>query len=173
MKRAVLAILVLSFLLWGWANPRQSTANDAPELVDSYASSVIRPGTSWRVYLRASDIDGNMRSVVAILSGAGQGSPQTSITPLKKEYRQEFAGYLFLRTSRDRSLLSNAYKLQVFVRDSEEAKSKTVEFPLTFDYKDPEKLPAAWQDVADQKLGAMTIEIKGDRDRMHRGGGDF
>lgn len=173
MKQSVLATLVLIFLFWGWSNPRQSTANGVPEIVDSYASSVIRPGTSWRVYLRARDIDGNMKSIVAILSGAGVGPPQTSITPLKNKYRKQFAGYLFLRTSRGRSLLSNTYKLQVFVRDSEEAKSKTVEFPLAFDYKDPQKLPAEWQDVADQKLGGMTIEIRGDRDRMRHRGGDF
>lgn len=168
MKRTVLATLVLSLLLWVCAGSRQSSANEAPAIVDSYASSVIRPGTSWRVYLRANDIDGNMNTIVAVLSGPGL-SPQTSITQLKKKHRLEFAGYIFLRTSRDGGLLSNTYKLQVFVRDSKEAKSETVEFPLSFDFKKSQKLPAEWQDVAEEKLGGMTIEIKGERDRMRRG----
>jgi hypothetical protein len=109
-----------------------------------------------------------MNTIVAVLSGPGI-SPQTSITQLKKKHRLEFAGYIFLRTSRDGGLLSNTYKLQVFVRDSKEAKSETVEFPLSFDFKKSQKLPAEWQDVAEEKLGGMTIEIKGERDRMRRG----
>ena len=168
MQRTVLAALVLSLLFWVCAGSRQTSANDAPAILDSYASSVIRPGTSWRVYLRAKDVDGNMRSIVAVLSGPGVSS-ETSITHLKKKQGLEFAGYLFMRTSRDRSLLNNTYKLQVFVRDSKEAKSETVEFPLSFDYKDPQKLPAEWQDVAKNKLGGMTIEIKGERDRVRKG----
>ena len=169
MQRTILAALVLSLLFWVCAGSRQASANDAPAILDSYASSAIRPGTSWRVYLRAKDVDGNMRSIVAILSGPGV-SPETSITHLKKKQGLEFAGYLFMRTSRDRSLLNNTYKLQVFVRDSTEAKSETVEFPLSFDLKDPQKLPAEWQDVAEKKLGGMTIEIKGERDRVRQGG---
>ena len=168
MKRTVLAALVLSFILWVCAGSRPASANDAPVIADSFASDVIRPGTSWRVYLRANDIDGNMRTIVAVLSGPGITS-QTSITQLKKKFRLEFAGYIFLRTSRDGSLLNNKYMLKVFVRDSKEAKSQTVEFPLTFDYKDPQQPPAEWQDVADQKLGAMTIEIRGERDRKRQG----
>ena len=168
MKRTVLATLVLSLLFWVCAGSRQASANEAPAIVDSYASSVIRPGTSWRVYLRANDIDGNMKTIVAVLSGPGI-SPQTSITQLKKNHRLEFAGYLFMRTARDGSLLSNTYKLQVFVRDSKEAKSETVELPLSFGFNKSQKLPAEWQDVAEKKLGGMTIEIKGERDRMRRG----
>lgn len=168
MKRTVLAILILSLLFWVCAGSRQASANEAPEIGDSFASNVIRPGTSWRVYLRANDIDGDMRTIVAVLSGAGI-SPQTSITQLKKKHRLELAGYLFLRTARDGSLLSNTYKLQVFVRDSKEAKSETVEFPLSFDFKKSQKLPAEWQDVSENKLGGMTIEIRGERDRMRRG----
>lgn len=168
MKRTVVAALVLSILFWICAGSGQSIANDAPVIDDSFASNVVRPGTSWRVYLRAHDLDGNMKTIVAVLSTPGASS-QTSITQLKKEHRQEFAGYIWLRTSRDGSLLRNTYKLQVFVRDAKEAKSQTVEFPLSFDNKDPQKLPAEWQDVADKKLGAMTVEIKSEQDRMRRG----
>ena len=172
MKRTVLAFLALSFPILLSVGSRHASANEAPEVRDSFASNVIRPGTSWRVYLRANDIDGDMRTIVAVLSGAGFGSPQTSITQLRKEHRQEFAGYIFLRTPRDRSMLNKSFSLQVFVRDSKELKSETVEFPLSFDYKDPQKLPAKWQDVSENKLGAIMIEITGERDRM-RGGGDF
>ena len=154
------------------AGSQHASANDAPKLADSFASDVIRPGTSWRVYLRAKDIDGDMKTLVAVLSGTGVGSPQTSITQLRKKHRQEFAGYIFLRTPRDRSMLNKSFNLQVFVRDSKGLKSETVELPLSFDYKDPQKLPAQWQDVSENKLGAIMIEITGERDRM-LGGSDF
>ena len=176
MNRTLLTILVLSSLFLVIASPGQSFASageskgQQPVIVDSYAASTVRPGNSWRVYLRAKDDDGNMKSIVATLAGPGSGSLQTSITWLKKKYHQELAGYLFLRIPVDSGILSRTYVLQVFIRDSKETKSETVEFPLSFDLKKKaEKVPAELQDVKDSKIVAIMIEIRGDRERMNQG----
>ena len=174
MKQALLATLVCSFLIIVSPNLRQSGASEGqqagqgPVIFDSYANASVRPGTSWRVYLRARDEGGDMKSIVAVLSGPGS-SPQTGITWLKKKHSQEVAGYLYLRTPTDMNLLSRTYTLQVFVRDSKENKSEAVEFPFSFDLKKrAAKLPVEWQDVADKRIGAIMIEIKGERHRMEQ-----
>jgi hypothetical protein len=177
MKRILLTILALSLLFLVCAGPGQSRASEVepkgqqPVIVDSYAASTVRPGNSWRVYLRAKDDNGNMKSIVATLSGPGSGSPQTSITQLKKKYSQELAGYIWLKIPLDRGILNRTYTLQVFVRDSKENKSETVEFPLAFDLKKKsEKVPPEWQDVEDKKIGTIMIEIRGEKERMNQGG---
>lgn len=165
MKRALLATVFCSFLIITSPNLGQADANEGqqagqgPVIFDSYANPTVRPGTSWRIYLRARDEGGDMNSIVAVLSGPGS-SPQTGITWLKKKQRKEVAGYIFLRTPRDSSILDRTYTLQVFVRDSKENKSETVEFPLSFDLrKKAGDLPAQWQDVAQNKIGSVMIEI--------------
>ena len=170
MKRAVLVSLALSFILGIGAVPPQSSANSGPVLLDSYAIKVVRPGNTWRVYLRAKHDNGSMRTIVAAITGPGVVG-ERSITRIRnKDWRQEFGGYLFLRTPRDRNLLRRQFTLHVFVRDSNDAKSETAEFPLAFNNKvDSVDLPAEWQDVAEQKLGAIQIQIIGDD--MRRGGG--
>ena len=93
MNRTLLTIMVLSSLFLVIAGLGQSFASEGepkgqqPVIVDSYAASTVRPGNSWRVYLRAKDDDGNMKSIVATLSGPGSGSPQTSITWLCASWR--------------------------------------------------------------------------------------
>jgi hypothetical protein len=175
MKQELLATIVFSFLIMVSLAPLQSGASEGqqagqgPVIFDSYASSTVRPGNSWRVYLRARDEGGNMKSIVAVLSGPGSPT-QTSITWLKKNQSQEIAGYLFLRTPADTNILNRNYTLQIFVRDSKENKSEAVEFPLSFDLKKrAAELPAKWQDVADNKIGAIMIDIGGERERMEQG----
>ena len=170
MKRTVLVSLALSFILGICAVPPQSIGGSGPVLLDSYATKVVRPGNTWRVYIRAKHDNGSMRTIVAAITGPGIAG-ERSITQIRnKDWRQEFGGYLFLRTPRDRNLLRRQFTLHVFVRDSNDAKSETAEFPLAFNNRvDPVDLPAEWQDVAEQKLGAIQIQIV--PDHMRRGGG--
>ena len=167
MKKALLAAVFCSFLIIIINSPNlsQSGANEGqqagqgPIILDSYANPTVRPGSSWRIYLRARDEGGEMNAIVTVLSGPGS-SPQTGITWLKKKQRQEVAGYIFLRTPMDSSILDRKYTLHLFVRDSKENKSETVEFPLSFDLmKKAVDLPAQWQDVAHNKIGSVMIEI--------------
>ncbi|MCG6916190.1 MAG: hypothetical protein LJE89_01460 [Deltaproteobacteria bacterium] len=169
MKQALLLTLVCSFFIIISPSLRQSSASEGqqtgqgPVLFDSYADSTVRLGNSWRVYLRARDKGGDMKSIVTLLSGPGS-SPQSGITWLKKKYSHDVAGYIFLRIPLDRSLLNRTYTLQVFVRDSKDNKSEAVEFPLSFDLKkSTAELPPEWQDVADNKIGSMALEIKVER----------
>jgi hypothetical protein len=139
-------------------------------IIDYHAAEVIRPGTTWRVYLHAKDKKGDMRDIVVRLLQTGAASVGTSTTRIAEKQRSEVVGYLALRTPRDRNLRGNRFTLRVIVRDREGNNSKTVEVPLRFDNVSPAEIPEKWQKIADRRLGFIMISIESILDRTRRGG---
>lgn len=134
--------------------------DEAPMILDSYAAESIRPGVTWRIYLRARDADGDMKDIAAMLWQAGVGYYSTDITVIKDTERKDFAGYLFLNTPADSTLLWDELKLTLLVRDCQGNKSEPIHFPLRFDYVPKEELPGEWQEAANNRLGAIMIDIE-------------
>ncbi|KPK89516.1 MAG: hypothetical protein AMJ94_11895, partial [Deltaproteobacteria bacterium SM23_61] len=56
----------------------------APVITASFASPELSPGDTWKVYLKASDPDGDMESIVAVVDQTGLGSYPLSFTKLKE-----------------------------------------------------------------------------------------
>jgi hypothetical protein len=162
MKKVVQAMLVL-FLLTGCAayqHPDDNTdTGQPPVILATYAPEVIRPGAVWRVYLKATDADGDMKEIDAVMWQTGFGYYPTDITWIKKDDAKELAGYLFLNTPPDPTLLSDQFTLTLLVEDRQGNKSKPVEVHFHFDYVPPEKLPESWQPVAENRLGGILIKI--------------
>ena len=162
-KKVVLAVLVF-LLLSGCAvsqHPGETTdADHPPVILATYASKVIRPGSVWKVYLKATDPDGDMKQIDAVMWQTGYGYYPTDITWIKKDDAKEVAGYLYLNTPPEPTLLSDRFILTLLVVDREGKKSEPVKVPLQFDYVPPEKLPEAWQPVADNQLGGILIRIQ-------------
>ena len=110
MKKRVVLLLAVSSMLWGCAPSRDSRMDtgegrgEPPVIIDSYAAEVIRPGTSWRVYLHAKDEDGDMRDIASVLSQPGIGTYPTDFTRIKAADAGEIAGFLFLNTPSDTTL---------------------------------------------------------------------
>lgn len=95
-------------------------------------------------------------------------TPYTSFTRLKRTQGQEVAGYLLLRTPRDRDLTDDMFSMKVIVRDSEGNKSEPIECPLRFGRKSKQKIPEKWEKVLDSKLGTSNIEIESTATRSRR-----
>jgi hypothetical protein len=175
LKRGLIAI-ALSLIVWGGGcskqfGPENQEVNpDAPVIIDYYAPEVIRPGTTWRVYLHAKDKNGDMRAIVVRLLQTGAASTGTSTTRIEEKDSGEVAGYLALRTPRDRELRGNRFTLRVIVRDGEGNSSKRVEVPLRFDNVSPPEIPEKWEKIADRRLGFIMIQIESILDRTRRGG---
>jgi hypothetical protein len=175
LKRALITI-VLTWIVWGCGTSTQYETEtqvdnpDAPVIIDYYAAEVIRAGTTWRVYLHAKDKNGDMRAIVVRLLQTGAGSVGSSTTRIEEKYSGEVAGYLALRTPRDRNLRRDRFTLRVLVRDREGNRSETVELPLRFDNVSPAEIPEKWEKIADRRLGFMMITIKSTSDRLRRGG---
>jgi hypothetical protein len=175
LKRALMT-LALSLIIWGCGTSTQYETEtqvvnpDAPVIIDYYAAEVIRPGTTWRVYLHAKDTNGDMRDIVVRLLQTGAASAGTSTTRIEGKHSGEVAGYLALRTPRDTNLRRDRFTLRVLVRDREGNRSETIEVPLGFDNVPPAEIPEKWEEIADRRLGFIMITIESTFDRLRRGG---
>ena len=175
LKRALIAI-ALSLIVWGcgastqYGTETQEVSPDAPVIIDYHAAEVIRPGSTWRVYLHAKDTNGDMRDIVVRLLQTGAASAGTSTTRLEDKHSREVAGYLALRTPRDRNLRGDRFTLRVLVRDREGNRSETIEVPLRFNNVPPAEVPEKWEKIADRRLGFIMITIESSFDRLRRGG---
>ena len=72
---------------------------EAPVITETYASKQMNPGDTWKVYLKASDPDGDMESIVATVQMVGSGTHPVSFTRIRDGNRRELSGYVFLSTS--------------------------------------------------------------------------
>ena len=182
MNKKIYVLLGLCILISGCASftrcEKISTSGmgQPPVILDSYAPSQIRPGATWRVYLRAKDPDGDMKQMIQVIMRGGSGPFNTTFAPLRAEHRAEMDGFFFLRTpspaQADYSRLGfMGLTLRITLLDCQGNKSESVEFPLHFTLKAAHELPAEWQDVADHSLGAIMFDL-GDMLNRSRGGGN-
>jgi hypothetical protein len=182
MNKKIYVLLALSILISGCASftrcEKTSTSGKGqpPVILDSYAPSQIRPGATWRVYIRAKDPDGDMKQMIQVLMRGGSGPFKTTFAPLRAEYSAEMGGYFFLRTpspaQADYSRLGfMGLTLRIALLDCQKNKSEYVEFPLHFELEAAHDLPSEWQDVADSSLGAIMFDL-GDMLNKSRGGGN-
>jgi hypothetical protein len=170
MKKRIYLVLGLSALIWGCASftncEKISTSGKGqpPVILDSFAVSEIRPGASWRVYIRAKDPDGDMIETIQIIIRGDSGPFKTAFSPLHAKYSAEMNGYFFLRTppstQADYTRLGNmGLTLRMSIRDCQNNESEHVEFPLRFTPKASHDLPPEWNEVADLSLGAVMFDL--------------
>jgi hypothetical protein len=165
MRKFLLVALLVTLLAGHTASQKVAEAagdenGNPPVILDKFAAEVIRPGDTWRVYLKAQDADGDMRTIVAQLWQAGVGIHNTDFTPVKGADTQEFAGYLFLRTPADNTLVWDRLKLTVFVRDLQGNRSESVELPLRFSLRVKQEIPEEWKNAANRKLSSIMIDLE-------------
>lgn len=169
LKRALMT-LALSLIIWGCGTSTQYETEtqvvnpDAPVIIDYYAAEVIRPGSTWRVYLHAKDKNGDMRDISCALVQRGHGL-SNSVTRLSEEHREEVAGFLFLRTPNDNNLRKDSFTLRVLVRDQQGNRSERLELPLRFGRESEQKIPEKWKEKGDVRVGAIKVTIRSSFDR--------
>ena len=167
MKKRFFYYLLILAILGGCATPKtmreqaepKEEIGEAPVIIDYYATEVIRPGDSWKVYLHAKDNDGDMKDIVSVLEQVGDVPYGACVSRIKKKDGREVAGYLFLKTPKDRYLFSDQFNLKVVVRDRQGNRSERVELPLRFGKVQQKEIPEKWEKAADRRLGAASHEI--------------
>src|SRR5512136_2546031 len=103
-KKFLMGFLLLFFLTGCLAmepiEVREKTfGSGVPVISQSFASPKISPGGTWKVYLTASDPDGDMKNIVCVIDQPGVGTYPVGITRIKKdEDRRELSGYVYLYT---------------------------------------------------------------------------
>ena len=131
-----------------------------PVVAQSFAAPDLAPGETWKIYLRATSPDANMKYIFASIQQAGVMAYPLSITRLKGENQKDLSGYLILTTvSAGRPLDFVTLKLTINIRDDKGRFSEPVEFPLTFNPRASAKTPP--EGVFQEKdLGPIMISLR-------------
>ena len=162
MNRKILAaVFVFLCLAMGCATLEspKGEVKATPVITQSFASEEIRVRDTWRVYLNASDPNGEMIKIYGIVDQPGQTYP-VSITRVSKENGKEFSGYLYLSTAPPANALDGtSITLTVQIQDRSGNFSQPAVFPLIIESLATQKAPP--QGVFKERdLGPVMVTIK-------------
>jgi len=140
-----------------------------PVIHQSFASPQISPGRIWKVYLKASDADGDMKEFACIIHQPGVGTYPVSITRIREGNQKNLSGYLFLSVDAFRNLDFVELTLTVQVRDRSGLLSKPVNFPLSINSRYAQDPPPEGV-FQENNLGPIMITLRtvGDDERPGR-----
>ena len=153
----ILLCLIIGYAPWARA---EVTGKAVPVITQSFASTKVWPGQTWRVYLNASDPNGEMKNIFAIVDQPGVGPYPLSITRIGKENRKEMSGYLYLVTATPWYSLSFVnLTLTIQVQDKSGNFSDPMTFPLAINSRYSQE--AAPQGVfKEQELGPVMVNLR-------------
>jgi len=143
----------------GAGNKKKIYGKGTPVITASFASKQLRPGDTWKIYLQASDPDGDMDQIACTLTQPGKGDYFPGFIKIGKENDQELSGYLYLNTmSREGSGWMNFLNvtLTVQIRDKAGHYSESVHFPLAFQDRFMQEAPPAGV-FKEQDLGPIMV----------------
>jgi hypothetical protein len=131
----------------------------APVISQAFASPQIAPGRVWKVYLKASDADGDMKELVCTIHQPGVGTYPVSITRIKEGNRKSLSGYLYLNVSATRNLDFVELALTVQVRDRAGQLSEPVNFLLSINSRYAQQPPPEGV-FQENDLGPIMIDLR-------------
>jgi hypothetical protein len=108
-----------------------------PVVTPSLASPKIAPGGDWKVYINASDPDGDLKDFICTIRQPGVGNYPAGIRRIKEGNQKELSGYLFWDISPQAKLDSAEITPGGQIRDPAGQVSKPVEFPLSINPETP------------------------------------
>ncbi len=164
LQKIFLALFTTVLLLgcgfaWRGESPTKSIEGWPPEILAFHADQVIRPGDTWRVYLKIKDVDCDMSYIITDVWQSGVGQYPVSFTPIRETGCRPIMGYVFLKTPADQALLSDQFEVRIFVRDRQGNRSELVNLPLTFDLISAKKPPEQWRVASIISLGAIQTNL--------------
>jgi len=163
-RKMLTAVLTASLLFgcglsWKDEGPPPRKEGRSPEIISFQAEHTIRPGETWRVYLKLRDADCDMAYVVTQLWQSGAASYPVSFTPIRQPGCPDLLGYIFLRTPPDRALVWNQFEAKIFVRDRQGNHSNSINLPLNFDWIPIKKQVEQWQNTTVVSIGAISVDL--------------
>jgi hypothetical protein len=163
-RKFFIGFMLLSFLTGCLAmepiEVREKTfGKGVPMISESFASPKIRGGQTWKVYLIASDPDGDMKNIVCVIDQPGMGTYPVGITRIKEEDRRELSGYVYLNTLGTGDFDFVNITLHIQIEDMAGHYSKPVSFPLSFGSRYRQEPPP--QGLFKEKdLGPILIQLR-------------
>jgi len=102
-KSAVMGMILIGIVgcahTGGLEEKEKTYGKNPPIIGQSFASNQLRPGDQWKIYVLASDPDGDMETLTAVVDQPGMGSYPVSLTKIKGENGKELSGYVYLNTT--------------------------------------------------------------------------
>lgn len=126
MRKAVLLGLVLGLAVLGTA--LESRAQTAPVLEKVWVSPQVNHGDLLKIYIKASDREGDMRWIM-VSAGRGKGAIYGSVIRLRKENRKELNGYVFWDTGKAVQK-SVSGTVEITIEDWKGNESETLSLPV-------------------------------------------
>ncbi len=165
MRKKFLAGEMLSIFAMGCAAfeslavREEKNGKAVPVIIASFASKQLRPGGTWKVYLKASDPDGDMKRIICLIEQKGIGSYPVSYVNIKEENRRELSGYLYWTTGGVSGAIFTEVQLTVQIQDMARHLSGPVSFPLKFQQDIQQEDPP--KDIFQEKdLGPIMIPMQ-------------
>ena len=160
-----LLMIPLAFVAMGLSLLRTAEAKgNPPEIIFSWAQSTIRQGDDWRIYISATDPDGDMTRIYCRVDQPGGQVYRSDMTNIKSGMEGHLSGYLVLRTYSSQDLFGTSFTLLVIIADRAGNESKPVSFPLTIDgdrMQPPpfDRFPPGALKQLNQRIGYIDINL--------------
>ncbi len=138
---------------------REEEGRGIPVIIQSFASPSVAHRDTWKVYLNASDADGDMKYIVCTIDQPGVGTYPAGFTGIKEENRQKLSGYIYLYTGGEGGRNLSDLTLTVQIQDRLGNLSNPVSFPLVFEQGAKQECPPsdAFQET---DLGPIMISLR-------------
>ena len=129
---------------------------NAPVIITAFASTELRQGETWKVFLQAQDPDGDMNRIVCTLEQPGGGVQPVSFIKIREDRRRILSGYIFLNPGSASGFPFARCHLTVQIQDKRGNPSNSVSFPLTLNPRAVQQSPPPGV-FQDEDLGAVLI----------------
>jgi hypothetical protein len=164
-KQIEIAFLLFLCLATGCATLQAPEISEkaTPVITQSFASQQISTGDTWKIYLKASCPNGEMRRIYAEINQPGAMPYPLTIIGIKKENAKELSGIITLSTANADSPMGGVHlTLTIHVQDRSGNLSHPVVFPLSIDPRSTQEAPP--QGVfKEQELGAVMVTLNNGR----------
>ncbi len=142
--------------------PAYGTAS--AQITQTFASQTMAPGETWKVYLKATDPNAQMKYIFCIIEQPGVGYYPESIIPVHEANRKAFNGYIYLSTFQGRkggSLLNFVnLTLNVSIEDTAGHFSQPIKFPLSINATSKQEPPPPGIFDEHNDLGPIMISLR-------------
>ena len=177
MVKKLFAVGALIFLAAGCASmgsleeKEQKYGKSIPVITQSFASPTIRPGVTWKVYLKASDPDGDMKNLYAEVFQYGLGSYPLGITKIPEGSDKDLSGFFYLNTGSETGFHFKNLIVTVHIQDKAGHFSAPAVFPLAFNGAAAGQPSPPTGVFQEKDLGPIMVTLRASNDGSHEGVG--
>ena len=170
MRNRIVAGMVILLLMAGcttitmmsFEEKEKTYGKESSVITETFASKQLRPGDTWKIYLKASDPGGDMHKIVAVVNQPGLGPYPAAYTKIPEGNNKELSGYIYLNTSGPygtgwQNFLSFSVTIQI--QDRAGHFSEPVSFPLSFQSRYTQEPPPP-EKFKEQDLGPIMVVLR-------------